>query len=370
MLDNHGSCLFYNKEVKMSIVYTMTENPHSAFPTPHLTIPLTAHHIRFTVRATTPLVFGEFKGSALRGALAGVLRRTFCPEWRADKTDPLHQALCPICQLLSWEGDEETGGDVRRPYAIEPPLDEKNEFQPGETLSFGLTLYGDKLAYLPYLILGVGGVGETGLGQKNREGKRGKFVVEQIEAVNPLTHHPCKASPSLMLAPGERMVRAETLPVTHEQVMQACEAQLAQLSAQGNQLTIDFLTPTRVTQDEHTQKRAEFFPFCKKVVLRVLDLCAQHGGGRPLVDNQPLELKRDIYPFADQVQLLADNTHWWDLKGYSARLDRAQVLGGFVGRATYYAPDWRPLLPWLLWGMSTHVGKNIVKGCGIYDFRF
>ena len=42
---------------------------------------------------------------------------------------------------------------------------------------------------------------------------------------------------------------------------------------------------------------------------------------------------------------------------------------GIVGTATYYAPDWRPLLPWLIWGQSTHVGKNVVKGCGIYQLQ-
>jgi len=38
-----------------------------------------------------------------------------------------------------------------------------------------------------------------------------------------------------------------------------------------------------------------------------------------------------------------------------------------MGRACYQAADWRPLLPWLLWGMSAGVGRNIVKGCGIYQ---
>ncbi|MFN8492758.1 MAG: CRISPR system precrRNA processing endoribonuclease RAMP protein Cas6 [Caldilineaceae bacterium] len=353
---------------------------NSALRTPQLIIPLTAHHIRFTVRAVTPIVFGEFKGSALRGALAGVLRRTFCPEWRAEQTDPLHQALCPICQLLTWEGDEETSGDVRRPYALEPPLDAQNEFRPGETFHFGFTLYGDKLAYLPYLILGVGGVGETGVGQRVARGReqgargreqgagskelgdRGRFTVERIDAVNPLS-----GAMQVMMAPGEKLVNSATLPVTHDQIMNECERRLGQLAAQDNHLTIHFRTPTRVTQDEHTTKRAEFFPFCKKVVLRVLDLAAQHGGGRPLISDQPLEMRRDIYPYADQVQLVQDQTHWWDLKGYSSRLERAQMLGGFVGQATYRAEDWRLLLPWLLWGMSTHVGKNIVKGCGIYE---
>jgi hypothetical protein len=181
--------------------------------------------------------------------------------------------------------------------------------------------------------------------------------VEQIEAVNPIT-----GSMAVMLAPGERMVRTTTLPVMHDQVLAAAGQWQERLATQRNHLTVEFLTPARIThQGEHTLKQPLFFPFIKQVVLRILDLCAQHGDGRPDV-----VLKRDLYPYADTVQLVDDQTDWWDVKGFSSRLERAQVLGGFVGRATYDAPDWRPLLPWLLWGMSTHVGKNIVKGCGMY----
>lgn len=184
-------------------------------------------------------------------------------------------------------------------------------------------------------------------------------MVEQIEAVNPIT-----GAAVIMLAPGERMVRTATLPVTHEDVLAASADLFDQLAEQNNHLRIDFLTPTRLTQGEHTVKTPQFFPLAKAVVLRVLDLCAQHASGRPDV-----VLKRDLYPYADTVRLVEDNTRWWDLKGYSSRLERQQVLGGFVGSAWYYAPDWRPLLPWLLWGISTHVGKNIVKGCGMYRMR-
>jgi len=62
-------------------------------PTQFASIPLTAHHLRFTVTAETAIAFHDFEGSALRGAMAGYLKRTYCPEWRAEKTDPLHQAL-------------------------------------------------------------------------------------------------------------------------------------------------------------------------------------------------------------------------------------------------------------------------------------
>lgn len=44
-------------------------------------------------------------------------------------------------------------------------------------------------------------------------------------------------------------------------------------------------------------------------------------------------------------------------------------MGGFVGTATYHAPleVWQPLLPWLIWGQGTQVGKDTVKGNGWYE---
>jgi len=328
-----------------------------------LNIPLVAHHIRFTGRAVTPIAFHEFKGSALRGAFATVLRRTFCPQSSRDpETEQYHQMLCPICRLLSWDGDEETAGDLRRAYAIEPPLEEQTVFPSGATFTFGAALYGEGWSLFPYVALAAGGMGEFGVGRTVAGGERGRFVVERIDAVNPLT-----GATRPMMEPGERMMRTETLPVTSAEVAAAEETLLAALVAQDNRLQIEFRTPTRIITGEHTAKTPAFFPLIKQVVMRVLDLCTQQGGGRPTINGDPLVLKRDIYPFADQVMLLEDHTHWWDVKGHSSRLGQPQVLGGFVGRAVYHAPDWRPLLPWLLWGQSTHVGKNIVKGCGIYQ---
>jgi hypothetical protein len=313
------------------------------------------------VQVTTPMRFHDFKGSALRGAMVSVLRRSFCPEWRAAQTDAFHKAVCPVCQLLALENDESIPGDVRRPYALIPPPEGQNRYEPGEAFAFGLTLFGDSLAYLPYLLLTLGGMGEVGLGQKGPNGQRGGFVVTQLDAINPFTGELLP-----MLAPGERMVRPETVPVTHEQVLAASARLADELAANDNQLRVEFLTPMRLTPNHQRATKPAFFAFCKAAVLRMLDLSAQYGGGRPTIGGEPLELKRDIYGHADGVTLVHDETHWWDLKGYSSRLAQEQMMGGLMGRVCYQAADWRPLLPWLLWGMSAGVGRNIVKGCGVY----
>lgn len=335
--------------------------PHPSPPAP-LTIPLTAHHIRVTVQVTTPMHFNDFKGSALRGAMVTVMRRTFCPEWRAERTDTLHRTLCPVCQLLALENDERIPGDVRRPYALIPPPDGQHSYAPGESFAFGLTLFGHSLHFLPYLILTLGGMGEVGIGRKGANGQRGTFTVTHLDAINPFT-----GATLPMLAPGEQMVRAETVPVTHEQILAASATLADQVAANHNQLWVDFLTPMRLTPNHQRATQPDFFPFAKAAVLRMLDLSAQYGAGRPTIGGAAVELKRDLYSQADAVQIVHDATHWWDLKGYSSRLEQEQVMGGFVGRVCYQAPDWRPLLPWLLWGMSAGVGRNIVKGCGIYQ---
>ena len=192
---------------------------------PHLHVPLTVHHLTFHCRAQEPILWHPFKGSAVRGAFAGVLRRTFCPEGRdsshSGNADQLHASVCPVCQLLSMPQEEDADGDLRRPYAVRPPLDNRTRYAAGEPFAFTVTLFGDHLGYLPYLALGAEGMGSGGIGRKDDRGGRGRFTIEAITSTNPLT----KAT-AMLMKPGERMVHAVTAAVEHAHVTEAA-AQLA-----------------------------------------------------------------------------------------------------------------------------------------------
>jgi hypothetical protein len=357
-----------------------------------MTDSFTLHHLRFMAEVETAIEMDAFKGSALRGAWQSHLRTLYCA--RTDERDPLHQALCPVCFLLSRETG---GGDDRRPYAFAPPLAHQTRFEPGERFTFGISLFGQTVQFLPYLVLAVGQMGRAqGLGRPihfgnqrisesatrslrqspgGRQGeeprrrggdggtRRGTFRLVRIEEANPLT-----GERRALLEEGGSLVHMPALPVDAGQVAEAAGRLAQALAATGGRLEVEYLTPTRIVHRERLAHRPEFSPMFARLLDRVSALRCQFAGGEPL----PGEEKARLLSVADRVRLAEDGTGWWDLRGYSARLGQPQPLGGFVGRAVYAADDpetWRPLLPWLLWGQSTQVGKNVVKGCGWYEVR-
>lgn len=317
----------------------------------------TATHFRFEVEALTTLSLDEYTGSTLRGALVQALQNSFCPA--RNLADVEHQAICPVCWLLSHESSP---GDSRRPYAIEPLLGDRRTFDPGERFQFGLTLFGRAVNLFPYLVLAIPQMGRTGMGHKlddgRGRGRRGQFVLRQIEEVNPITQ-----THSTLMGESQQMVQTPSSLVTETQVGEL-SSQLAQrLAMQEGRLGIYFLTPTRIIYDKQLVHRPHFRPLLQRLVERVYELQRTFGNdkGEPPAWN-------DLLALADQVDLIEDATYWWDLRGHSSRLGRAQEIGGYIGEAWYQAEAaiWDPLLPWLVWGMSTHVGKNAVKGSGWY----
>ncbi len=328
----------------------------------------TAQRFWFTVEVEEPIEWYPFKGPSIRGALFGALRRHYCPA--PDDPDPAHSTVCPVCWLLARE--EPNWTRMRTPpkaYTIEPPLETKTRYEPGESFSFGITLFGQATNLFPYLVLAVPMMGKAGIGKKVRENgwRRGRFTLKLIEEVNPLT-----GQRKVLKDPTSLLIQAPENPVEHEHVLRMTNSELGMtneetlnsLSAiRHSSFLIHFLTPTRIIEKGHLVKRPLFTPLFHRLLERLEALSIAYGDGAPDWD------KKALLALADKVRLVEDRTHWVDIKSFSHRLGRATPAGGFIGEAVYEAEDWRPLLPWLIWGTITHVGKNAVKGCGMYELR-
>ncbi len=308
---------------------------------------LSAHVLRFQGQVATPLLLNEHKGSAIRGALFHSLRHRWCVRQELTSCTPcdLHQ-VCPISALLATvDGDNPRGIDVPRPFTVEPPLDGRLRYQAGKAFEFGITVFGEGLRLLPYALQAVHDLATSGLGRRAAQA-RGTVRMDTIEAVNPLT-----GERQRLQSAGDAMIGVPSIPVTHEQVNAAA-------AAHGDRVTVEFLSPTRLTSQGHLVRQPVFGVLFQRLAERLRALSAHYA-------SEPIELGTDLLRLADQVRLVDDRTRWADWESYSTRRQAATPMGGFVGQATY-AGDLRPLLAWLIWGSFTHVGKDATKGNGWY----
>jgi hypothetical protein len=307
-------------------------------------------HLRFEAVARTAIRLGGWQaGERLRNALANVMLRAVCPESEPmQKPSPAHIAACPVCWLLSAEIDP---GQVRRAYSLAPPFPSVDVLQRGDTFSFVITLYGVGFQYLPYFVLASPEAGRIGVGPGH-----GLFDIRSIQALNPL--------PGLsegVLAPGENLVRVPQGLTRWQDALAASERLLPTLP--GRELALRFLTPTRLIEGDALVKIPDFGVLFRRLLKRLEELSFQFSGQPP----RPREETGRLHSLADRVRLINADVKWVELWGPSGRTGRPTPMGGFVGTAAYRSDDWESLLPWLLLGQGTQVGKLAVKGNGVYQ---
>lgn len=324
--------------------------------------PLTALRLRFTLTVRTPLRLGEWQaGSNLRGALLQVMNRATCalspiPFDQRRAVDPHHVENCPVCWLVL---ANEHPSEERRGYVLAPPLPTPTSLHPGEQFDFTITLFGEATRYLPYFVLAVPEIGHLGVGPG-----RGRFELHSIhaEGVPPLDGLPAESWP--VLSPGERVVRPPSQLLDHAQVVEMARAWLGATGQKGMRWRFRFLTPLRLIWEERLVKSPDFVIFFTRLLER-LDVLAMQFAAAP---RRPVEERQQLYDLAARVRLVSDSSTWVEVQSGSQRLGRPTPIGGLVGEAVYSAPTevWQELLPWLIWGTITQVGKNAVKGNGVF----
>lgn len=310
---------------------------------------LRAYILQFDCLASTETRLPPFKGSTIRGALFSSLRREFCLDRQAPGCASCQaRQACPVSALLATvDEDSVRGVEVARPCTIEPPLQTQTVYQPGDPFSFGVTLFGHAWDLLPYVIIGVRLMSETGVG--NRSLAPGRFALQQIKAADPVS-----GRSQGVYSREDNLVRCPDSPVAHGTILSACRS-----LAEPAGVTLDLLTPMRLIADGALVKRLSFPTFIRRILRRLTDLTRTATGGHPGFDHEALLAQ------AEAVRVTEDRTRWVDVPSFSARQNRFTPIGGLVGEITFEG-DLKPFAPWLLWGTITHVGKDATKGGGWY----
>lgn len=304
-------------------------------------IPLARY--RFHCRATSPIIFPRYAGSAWRGAFGHALKHTVCVTRLRNCCQCLLWRSCAYSYLF--ETPPPQGASMLRkypaaphPFLIHPEATNARRYAAGEEFSADLTLIGRANAQLPYVIHAWRKMGQTGIGAG-----RGRFTLEAVS--------------QLVSSEGWQEVYRDggTLAAQPPLVPPA-------ISRPEGRCALVLETPVRIQHRERLMGVEEFsFQGLLAALLRRLSLLSYFHGPGPL--------QADFRTLVDQaggVRALETDLVWYDWERYSNRQQTRMRMGGLLGRVVFDSHALAPFWPWLAAGQAVHVGKGTVMGLGRY----
>ncbi len=301
----------------------------------------------FKITAKEPLILPAYKGSTFRGGFGYAFKRVVCAIKDKECLDCLLKEKC----IYSYVFETPPPSDTRimrkyktapHPFIIEPPSERRRGYKPGDEIQFGLTLIGRAIDYLPYFIYTFDELGKIGIG-------KGKATYELKE----------------VRCDGKQIYDAETKTLKSFEAA-SLDVGIPTLEKGGKggffdkQLTLNFLTPTRILYDGHLTLDLEFHILIRNLLRRLSLLYYFHCNGDP----SEWDFK-GIIEQSKEIKVKEKNLSWYDWERYSGRQETRIKMGGFVGSITFEG-NIEPFMQIIKAGEILHVGKGTGFGLGKY----
>ena len=294
-----------------------------------------------TLSAVDRLLLPQYKGSTFRGGFGHAFKKVVCTIRDRTCDECLLRSKCIYSYVFETPPPEDSQilrkyEKAPHPFVIEPPLETKTHYNPGDVLSFGLVLIGKAVDYLPYFIYTFEELGKIGIGKG-----KGGYELREVSCEGKSIYNSVDRrlrfnapQPPLKLRGG-----AEGGGVTT--------------------LTLNFITPTRIVFNEDLVVNLEFHQLIRTLLRRISSLSYFHYGERLDLDFKGLIEK------AQSIKVKERNTEWHDWERYSARQDVRMKMGGFVGKVSFEG-ELGEFMEFIELGEMLHVGKGTSFGLGKY----
>lgn len=327
------------------------------------------------------MVHGEFiddykpflgwTGFAIRGSFGVALHKLFCINpslncWKCDSAGGcfyfnFFEGISSIKPGMKATAEGFKAG-ITRPYVFTPLHTD------GRRLSFLMNIFGGKaLAYEPYIIMALIGMGYGGLGVDLSKNRRRQFKVLKINIVNNLTggESPVFDQREGYLSYGGSQTK---LDVNMRQVEEAAEILI---KSSPKEIMLFFTSPTKIKYRKQEIMVPQLHQVIRNLARKYTAFCNYHGIGEPLTTSQA---KEAINTAAKHAHLSHYLLREISLKKYSLEEGREKPLGTFFKGAYLYKADRSlfkdeagpTLAKLLILGQYTHVGSFTTAGCGQY----
>jgi len=310
------------------------------------------HKFQFTIEALEDMLLPEYKGSMFRGAFGWAFKEAVCVT-KKHTCDNCHlQRQCSYFKIFETEMPQNDlwflhgVKKIPHPFVIHPPNDYRRAYKKGETITVGLTIFGDSISLFPFFIYAFQKMGEKGVGYK-----RDKFrliLVENISSDN------FKASVFNHQTGKLNLVFSQ---ITNKDVLE-------NRNVKATEATLTFITPFRlqekgvlINQNKYITTEIIFRSIIRRYFLLSKLFC-----GENLIDENYLINFKDI-------KIDASNLYFKDWSRFSNRQERKVAFGGFIGPIKLTNLN-KQANTFLLIGEQISIGKNTVFGLGKYVLQF
>ncbi|MEW6001215.1 MAG: CRISPR system precrRNA processing endoribonuclease RAMP protein Cas6 [Nitrospirota bacterium] len=336
-------------------------------------------HYRFTLLPEKILKMPAFnKGNILRGAFGSSLRRLVCVTKDSECSRCILKEKCAYALIFNPIGINPAKRlhNVPRGFVLKPPLEDETVYSSDKLFSFGMVLIGDRINYLPYVIVPLIELGKFGIGLN-----RGKFKLSDISIIpfystfeNHTSHPPLakggrgdfqmndEISESIYDSQSN-MVKNIQKPVTGVELLEYAG------KVNPHRVTLQFLTPTRIRYNPTGEKGRsevvrvpEFHHIIRRLRDRINALSVTYCGG-------PLDV--DFKGIAERTMAIKTkkaNLRWIEVKRKSKTQSIQHDQSGFLGKITFEG-DLTEFLPLVVLGEYVHVGEDAVFGNGWYRIQ-
>lgn len=306
-----------------------------------------------TLRAEQSIPLPQFLGSTLHGGFGAALKQVGCMRASHSHCPPCEfPKQCPYNLLFLDPGL--AAKNLPKRYATAPklmviqvPFPSPTRLEPDQRLTFRITFFGPAIALRIYPIVAMRVWADQGLGYR-----RGRFALETITSLNPLTGERRHVYSST-----DQMVHQNDEPFTIDDI-----SMWAASSPMGNLLKLNFVTPVRLFGRGYSPTNLDLRIILKSTLERLCILALVAGMPNRNVDfESPLAAANNISVLSRAVAI-----HDWTR--YSKRKNLDMSMGGFIGHMILQG-DFTPLKPYLKIAEVLHVGRNPSFGLGQIRFE-
>ena len=320
---------------------------------------------RFTYTVQEPLKMPQHKGNVFRGRFGYMLRHITCVgDAEQCETQCQFPERCVYSKCFETPVPEDSPMLRGQPYAphpfvLEPPRTGKSDFAPGDTFSCDLTLIGDAINLLPWMVFTFDQIGKQRIGLRDKRGQCQLDKVESLSArcINPKTGDESpyyKRSQTIYSAESE-MLMDDGLILQLDDVMRA-EPQAT------NTIELEFLTPTSIKVDGKWTGMLTFEHLVRNLLRRIRFLSYFHCGEDLDVDARGLIEASTAVTHESRLR-------WLRKDRYSYRTEKSVPMGGFIGKIRF-SGELQPFLPFIYLGEYLHIGHHTAFGFGQYRLTF